>query len=126
MKIQFQIRPSPDQAFPWECRDLQFEIGRGAGCKLRFQDENASVVSGRHALVELTPAGAFLTDLKSTNGTYLNGTRVHGRSALRVGDQIQLGQAGPKLDLAAIDLPPELPPATPASVPIAVSIPAPA
>ena len=125
MRIRFQVRPSPAEAFPWECGDAQFQIGRASECKLRPQGDNSTLVSSRHAEVELTAAGAFLTDLKSTNGTFLNGNPVADRTALRVGDQIQFGHGGPKLEVLAIELPPSesavpappIPPAMPAAGP---------
>jgi signal transduction histidine kinase len=51
-----------------------------------------STVSRRHA--ELTPSdGAWwITDLKSTHGTLVNGQRLAARTALRDGDQIRCGQ----------------------------------
>jgi signal transduction histidine kinase len=48
-------------------------------------------VSRRHA--ELTPDEGqwFLRDLESSNGTYLNGRRIDGRTLLKRGDQIRCG-----------------------------------
>jgi putative nucleotidyltransferase with HDIG domain len=49
-------------------------------------------VSRRHAEVRLTPRGWRLRDLKSTNGTFLNGTQVgSGDWPLRPRDQIRCG-----------------------------------
>lgn len=36
----------------------------------------APIVSGEHARIELTPKGHTITDLNSTNGTYVNGKRL--------------------------------------------------
>ncbi len=51
-----------------------------------------SAISRRHA--ELTPDdGAwFINDLRSQNGTYVNGVRIAERTRLRVGDQVRCGQ----------------------------------
>lgn len=48
-------------------------------------------VSRRHA--EITPSGGkwYLRDLRSANGTWLNGQRVEGRAELRTGDTIRCG-----------------------------------
>lgn len=48
-------------------------------------------MSRRHA--ELTPAGGrwFLRDLRSANGTWLNGQRVEDRAELRTGDSVRCG-----------------------------------
>jgi len=52
-----------------------------------------NTVSRRHA--ELTPdAGAwYIRDLKSQNGTYVNGARISARTLLRSGDQIRVGSS---------------------------------
>ncbi len=48
-------------------------------------------VSARHAQVEWHGAYHSLQDNQSTNGTFLNGRRVHGAVLLKVGDVIQIG-----------------------------------
>lgn len=55
--------------------------------------EGDSFISSRHARIELRPDGAWLVDLASTNGTYLNGTRISEDRLLRRGDRIQVGSA---------------------------------
>jgi pSer/pThr/pTyr-binding forkhead associated (FHA) protein len=56
-----------------------------------------SMVSSYHAEIR-SHAGAFLlTDLDSTNGTFLNGRKIR-KETLRDGDQIQLGDKGPILE----------------------------
>lgn len=52
-------------------------------------DEKA--VSHQHARLTLTIAGCILTDLGSTNGTYVNDERVSGEVELHAGDVIRLG-----------------------------------
>lgn len=51
---------------------------------------NEPVVSGEHAALQLGPEGAVITDLSSTNGTYVNGERVK-KSPLRHNDVIGIG-----------------------------------
>lgn len=48
-------------------------------------------VSGRHAEVIRTPAGHLIRDLKSTNGTYLNGRSVQ-EAILSPGDELVVGR----------------------------------
>ncbi|MEO1716330.1 MAG: FHA domain-containing protein, partial [Planctomycetota bacterium] len=50
-----------------------------------------NTVSRRHA--ELTPDGGswYVRDLKSHNGTWVNGTQIASRVKLRMGDQIRIG-----------------------------------
>lgn len=48
-------------------------LGRGAGCDIQLPD---SEVSRRHAMLEIRGEEATVTDLGSTNGTYVEGVRV--------------------------------------------------
>lgn len=49
------------------------------------------MVSGEHAVLELTPQGVWLEDLDSTNGTLLNGSTVQ-RALLQHGDRVDIGR----------------------------------
>jgi hypothetical protein len=48
----------------------------------------SALASGRHFAISADGANAYVEDLGSANGTYLNGTRVRGRTLLRGGDLI--------------------------------------
>jgi hypothetical protein len=51
-------------------------------------------VSGRHAVLTRTASGYAIADLNSTNGTYINGTRIHqGAVNLQPGQELRLGVA---------------------------------
>ena len=51
------------------------------------------VASGRHAQLLMDVQGNFtLTDLGSTNGTYVNGTLLASAQRLRSGDVVRIGQ----------------------------------
>jgi pSer/pThr/pTyr-binding forkhead associated (FHA) protein len=63
-------------------------IGRDADNDLVL---NATALSRHHALLTVSPAGATLADLHSSNGTYLNSERVKRPASLRDGDKIQFG-----------------------------------
>jgi hypothetical protein len=65
-------------------------IGRSGDSAIKIDD---SFASGRHARVQLRGGMAQLEDLRSTNGTYLNGQRVEGEIDLRPGDVIRIGDA---------------------------------
>jgi len=55
-----------------------------------------SSVSGRHAEIFVNEEGVvFLTDLNSTNGTYINGNKVQGSVLLKKGDILRLGADKP-------------------------------
>jgi pSer/pThr/pTyr-binding forkhead associated (FHA) protein len=62
-------------------------IGRSRSCNLRLPSADAS---RRHAEIVGTRGGFLLRDLRSTNGTFVNGVRVEEHS-LRPGDRIQIG-----------------------------------
>ena len=51
----------------------------------------APVVSWQHARLDRTPQGHVLTDLNSTNGTFVNGQRLARPHALQQGDVVQIG-----------------------------------
>jgi len=63
------------------------EIGReGSGLALGFD----AMASRRHARIEPAPGGLSVTDLGSTNGTFINGQRVP-TGLLRPGDTVRIG-----------------------------------
>jgi len=65
-------------------------IGREPECDLQVLD---SEVSRLHAKVTVRDGAAFLDDLHSSNGTYVNGERMLERTTLAPGDRIQIGEA---------------------------------
>ncbi len=65
-------------------------IGREPECDLQILD---SEVSRRHAKVTVQDGRAFLDDLNSANGTYVNGERILRRYELAPDDRVEIGQA---------------------------------
>jgi FHA domain/PilZ domain len=63
-------------------------VGRDVGCKLRFNDP---AVSRRHLRFIRRADEVFVEDLKSSNGTRLNGRRVNTPTRLDDGDAIMVG-----------------------------------
>ena len=53
------------------------------------------VVSNRHCALRREGARWFLEDLGSTNGTWIHGQRLGGRTLLHTGDEFRLGKQGP-------------------------------
>lgn len=71
----------------------KFLIGRDEKCQIRFAQ---SEVSSRHAMLEKDPNGApMLTDLGSTNGTFVNGQRIFSPTVLHAGDIVLLANKFP-------------------------------
>ncbi|MCK6480353.1 MAG: FHA domain-containing protein [Planctomycetes bacterium] len=65
-----------------------FVLGRDPACDVHLE---GSLVSWRHAKVERAEGGHVVTDLGSTNGTFVNGQQVKGRRLLKPGDVIRIG-----------------------------------
>lgn len=84
-------------------REDPVTIGRHPDCHLRFDPGQDLQVSGRHAALVRSPGGWSVTDLGSSNGTYLNGTAVAEAHPVSDGDQIRLGRNGPRLQVALGD-----------------------
>jgi pSer/pThr/pTyr-binding forkhead associated (FHA) protein len=66
----------------------EITIGRKEGNTIRLTDRN---VSRRHAKLQKQNGGYVLQDLGSYNGTVINGTRLSDQRALKMGDQIVIG-----------------------------------
>jgi len=64
-------------------------VGKGAENDVALGDPT---VSRLHAVLERFPAGWCVTDLGSSNGTYLNGERIWAQQRLRHGDEIRVGR----------------------------------
>ena len=63
-------------------------LGRDKTCRIKLDDP---VVSRQHAQVVVTGRRIVLTDLLSTNGTYVNGRRVIENTVLSAGDRVRMG-----------------------------------
>lgn len=61
--------------------------------------DDGKVTSRRHACIEFDQKSYVVTDLKSANGTWINGERLQAESkkALREGDEIVFGRNGVKV-----------------------------
>ena len=70
-------------------------IGRGADCQLILDDD---YVSTRHARVVAAEGGTYVEDLGSTNGTYVNGSRITAPTAISLSDTVRIGKTILKLE----------------------------
>src|SRR3954449_1052944 len=61
-------------------------------------------ISRRHAQVSRTPEGRlYISDLGSTNGTFVNGERIAGSAWLNPGDVVKVGQSTLKVTGGSAD-----------------------
>jgi DNA-binding winged helix-turn-helix (wHTH) protein len=74
------------QSFP--LTDGEHIAGRDAECSLVI---DGTTVSRRHARITVADEAATIEDLDSTNGTYVNGTRITAPTRLAHGDELSLG-----------------------------------
>jgi pSer/pThr/pTyr-binding forkhead associated (FHA) protein len=70
-------------------------LGRDPTADIRLEEES---VSKQHARLTFEADTFHIEDLESSNGTYVNGRRVHGRTELRPGDLVRLGAVILKLE----------------------------
>ncbi len=88
---QFQLvmhsGPTPGKTFPMEGDVLT--IGREASNAIAINDAE---VSRKHAQLVFQGGKYIITDLGSTNGTFVNGQRLTGQHVLQPGEIISLGE----------------------------------
>src|SRR5262245_3299200 len=116
MRLGLHVRLSR-RSFAFEHPGPVVRVGRDPDCELTLP-EDTDQVSRRHAQIELTSQGAFVTDLGSSNGTFVNEQRLTRRTSVQAGSRIQLGHTGPVLEVREVELasgrvaPPPVPTAT--------------
>lgn len=76
-------------------RRADFSLSRGR-VTIGSASENGVVltdktISRRHAILEIGEGSCILTDAGSTNGTFVNGQRISGVTAVREGDELRFG-----------------------------------
>ena len=82
--------PSLAPGTQFETGPVPLAVGRSSENAVALvKDEFASA---RHARVEAKRDGVWITDVGSTNGTWVNGERMNGRRRLRQGDVVRVGE----------------------------------
>ena len=106
MKLTLEISPSPGVQVQRSFAGEAVTIGRGRECDLTLA---RPMVSSEHARLDFQHGAWILTDLFSTNGTFVNGRRITGGVEIGPHDDIQLGEDGPRIKVysfsAAEDVP---------------------
>lgn len=96
----------PEKTFDWESSVALFRVGRAGSCALRFEGEAAKYASWEHAEFKVDEqGGAYVTDLGSSNGTYVDGLRIAEARPLWIGAVVQIGGKGPKLEVLELARP---------------------
>ncbi len=96
---QIGSRAGTTEAYPTN-RFQSLYFGRDPSCDVQFDEDSDDLVSRSHAVIEWDeddPSQITISDLLSSNGTYLNGERVFGAVPLTTGDVMQLGRNGPSM-----------------------------
>lgn len=80
---------TPEPALPVVRLAGDVMLGRNPGCDVHLDDDS---VSRMHARLRMCDGVWMLSDLGSTNGTWVNGRRVTTRTPVRRGDVVQMGE----------------------------------
>ncbi|MCO5169892.1 MAG: FHA domain-containing protein [Planctomycetes bacterium] len=75
----------------------EHQIGTGRAAEIQLRDKD---VGFKHARLIIEDGAVFLEDLKSKGGTYLNGEKVEERVPLKDQDELRLGTAELRIELA--------------------------
>src|SRR5262245_59869664 len=78
----------PNMGCRYPLGDHPLLIGRGDDCDITLTDHS---VSRRHAKIEPTPEGYYVSDQQSTNGTFVNDRQLDGSCLLQDGDYLRVG-----------------------------------
>ncbi|MGF1495294.1 MAG: PrsW family glutamic-type intramembrane protease [Elainellaceae cyanobacterium] len=101
----------------------EVRLGRDPSCQIVLDTRIHTGVSRHHAKIESVPDQPFcwqICDLNSSNGTYVNGERLHHCRILHEGDRIGLGKQGPMFvfEILPLDVLASLPGADPDAPPL--------
>lgn len=90
----------------YPAKSARIRLGRGDECEVQPRREGDSTVSREHAEITLMPdRRVVIRDLKSRNGTFINGAPLRGEHQLALRDRITLGTGGPELVVESLKVP---------------------
>ena len=87
MRIQLEVLGGPLDGYTFQF-NKRVQIGREGDVALSID----RFVSRQHAVLEPTAGGVILEDKGSTNGTFVDGERLHGSVTLRNGQEFIVGK----------------------------------
>jgi pSer/pThr/pTyr-binding forkhead associated (FHA) protein len=82
------LNEGPSKGVRYPIRTPLAQIGRGANCDVRLTDESVSEI---HAKLQRRDDGWYAVDMSSTNGTWVDGTRLTGERRLDGAPDIRFG-----------------------------------
>jgi hypothetical protein len=88
--LRLEVLEPPEHRGTWYPVDAELTVGRAPGCQISLQGD--TYVSQLHARVFVQDGAAYVQDLGSTNGTYVNRNKVDATVPLHPGDYLQIGR----------------------------------
>jgi len=82
------VEPADQRGRVWPVTG-EMTFGRADGCQVAIPDD--TFASQIHARLFSTDGQAWVEDLGSTNGTYVNRSKITGATAVKRGDLVQIG-----------------------------------
>ena len=91
-RIRIKVGRQQGQEFeiPHQTEEGHVELGRAPFCAIQLYDMQCS---GRHCRFTFDGGTLFLDDLRSKNGTFVNGERITEKTELHDGDEITIGSS---------------------------------
>jgi len=93
-----QRSPSLEVGDTFSVDSAPLTIGRGGQNDIVLDGDEFA--SARHARIESRRDGVWVSDLDSTNGTFVNGAKVQGSVRLDNGDILRVGETDLRLEVA--------------------------
>src|SRR4051794_39585079 len=97
--MRVEVTSGPDAGRTFEIESGQAVIGRSADADLTLTD---ALSSSRHARLDVTGNGATLTDVGSTNGTTVDGSRIPPVTPTPLENGTRIGIGGSILTVSAV------------------------
>jgi pSer/pThr/pTyr-binding forkhead associated (FHA) protein len=88
--------PALDEGTVFDLNSAALTIGRGGQNDVSLEDDEFA--SARHARFEPRRDGVWVQDRGSTNGTFVNGTRIERPRRLTPGDVVRVGETDLRYD----------------------------
>lgn len=88
MQVRLRVLEGSHAGKEIAVRGSKFLIGRSDDCNLR---PNSDAISRRHCIIIVSGDVVGIRDLKSRNGTLVNGKKITGDKRLRQGDRLRVG-----------------------------------